>query len=47
MRGVLQVVFPEWRGADEMKMMGSPLGLIHNRGALPTHTVITFFQLIS
>jgi hypothetical protein len=24
MCGVLQVVSPEWRGANEMKMMGSP-----------------------
>jgi hypothetical protein len=26
---VLQVVSPEWRGAHEMKMMGTPLGLIY------------------
>jgi hypothetical protein len=25
----LQVVFLEWRGANDMKMMGSPLGLIY------------------
>jgi hypothetical protein len=27
MRGVLQVASPEWRGANEMKMMGFPLAL--------------------
>jgi hypothetical protein len=25
----LQVVFPEWRCANEMKMMGFPLGLMY------------------
>jgi hypothetical protein len=29
MCGVLQVVSPEWRGANEKKMMGFPLGLIY------------------
>jgi hypothetical protein len=29
MCGVLQVASPEWRSANEMKMMGSPLGLIY------------------
>jgi hypothetical protein len=29
MCGVLQVVSPEWRRANEMKMMGSLLGLIY------------------
>jgi hypothetical protein len=29
MCGVLQVASPEWRRANEMKMMGFPLGLIN------------------
>jgi hypothetical protein len=29
MCGVLQVASPEWIGANEMKMMGLPLGLIY------------------
>jgi hypothetical protein len=29
MCGVIQVVSPEWRRANEMKMMGFPLGLIY------------------
>jgi hypothetical protein len=29
MRGVLQVASPKWRGVNEMKMMGSHLGLIY------------------
>jgi hypothetical protein len=29
MCGVLQVASPEWRRANEMKMMGFPLGLIY------------------
>jgi hypothetical protein len=47
MRGVLQVVSPKWRGADEMKMMGPPRPYIHNRGILPTYMMIILFQLIS
>jgi hypothetical protein len=29
MCGVLQVASPKWRRANEMKMMGFPLGLIY------------------
>jgi hypothetical protein len=29
MCGVLQVAYPEWRRANEMKMMGFPLGHIY------------------
>jgi hypothetical protein len=34
MRGVLQVASPEWRGANEMKIMGFPLGLIYTTAGL-------------
>jgi hypothetical protein len=34
MRGVLQVVSPEWRGANEMKTMWVPLGLIYMTAGL-------------
>jgi hypothetical protein len=30
MCGVLQVASPEWRRANEMKMMGFPLSLIYS-----------------
>jgi hypothetical protein len=43
MCGVLQVASPEWRGANEMKMMGSPGPYIHDCGTLPMYMVITFF----
>jgi hypothetical protein len=45
---VLQVASPEWRRANEMKMMGFPPGpYIHDNRALPMYMMITFFQYIS
>jgi hypothetical protein len=38
MCGMLQVVSPEWRGANEMKMMGFPLGLIYTTVGHSLHT---------
>jgi hypothetical protein len=49
MCGVLQVVSPEWRRANEIDENDGvpPRPYIHDRGALPTYTVMTFFQYIS
>jgi hypothetical protein len=47
MCGVLQVASPEWRKANEMKMMGFPLGLYTRPWDTPTYMKITFFQHIS
>jgi hypothetical protein len=38
MCGVLQVTSPEWRRANEMKMMGFPLGLIYT---IVRHSLLT------
>jgi hypothetical protein len=35
---VLQVASPEWIRANEMKMMGFPLGLIYTIVGHPSHT---------
>jgi hypothetical protein len=44
----LQVVSPEWRGANEMINDGvPPRPYIHDRRALPVHMLITLLQLIS
>jgi hypothetical protein len=47
MCGGLQVVSPEWRRDDDHENDGVPPGPYkHDRGALPTYMMITFFQYI-